>query len=211
MLALTWMVTALVPAGQFKDAVALQHFTVLRDTPAHTFASVVLLTLSPPLYIGFGVALVALAFARERERLAVVIAAVLALTPLSAEMLKPVLAHPHTRIEGAVSVGSASWPSGHSSAALALVLCAVLVAPARRRAIVAVAGAGFALAVGCALLILAWHMPSDVIGGYLLALLWTALAVAALRATDPRSGRRATADRRSSARGTAAVGARIPE
>ena len=44
----------------------------------------------------------------------------------------------------------------------------------------------FAVAVGCALLILAWHMPSDVLGGYLVAALWTALAVAALRAADRR-------------------------
>jgi len=35
-------------------------------------------------------------------------------------------------------------------------------------------------------LILAWHMPSDVLGGYLVAALWTALAVAALRAADRR-------------------------
>ena len=47
-------------------------------------------------------------------------------------------------------------------------------------------GAVFAVAVGCALLILAWHMPSDVLGGYLVAALWTALAVAALRAADRR-------------------------
>ncbi len=41
------------------------------------------------------------------------------------------------------------------------------------------------LAVGVALLILAWHMPSDVLGGYLLGALWIALAVAGLL---PRNG-----------------------
>jgi membrane-associated phospholipid phosphatase len=46
-------------------------------------------------------------------------------------------------------------------------------------------GALLVAAVGCALLILAWHMPSDVLGGYLLATLWAALAVAALRAGEP--------------------------
>jgi hypothetical protein len=35
-------------------------------------------------------------------------------------------------------------------------------------------------------LIRAWHMPSDVLGGYAMAALWMALAVAALRATDAR-------------------------
>jgi membrane-associated phospholipid phosphatase len=33
---------------------------------------------------------------------------------------------------------------------------------------------------------LAWHMPSDVLGGYLVASLWMALAVAALRGADRR-------------------------
>jgi membrane-associated phospholipid phosphatase len=209
-LALTWVLTALVPAGQFKDAVALHHFTVLRDTPAHTLASLVLLMLEPPLYIASGVALIALALARERARVAFAVGVVMTLTPLSAEALKPLLAHPHTRI-GMINVGPASWPSGHSSAALALALCAVLVAPASRRAIVAVVGVGFALAVGCALLILAWHMPSDVIGGYLVALLWMALAVAGLRATDPGPGELAGADARASARGARAVRTRVPE
>jgi membrane-associated phospholipid phosphatase len=209
-LALTWIVTALVPAGQFKDAVTLQHFTVLRHTEAHWVARALLAALEAPLYIAWSVALVALALARERARVALAVAAVLVLTPLTAEALKPLLAHPHAAI-GRVTVGPASWPSGHSSAALALVLCAVLVAPARRRAIVAAVGVAFALAVGCALLILAWHMPSDVIGGYLVALLWMALAVAALRAGDRRQRERAPANARASARGIRAVAARIPE
>jgi membrane-associated phospholipid phosphatase len=113
---------------------------------------------------------------------------VLTLAPLSAQLLKPLLAHPHDVASG-VSISSASWPSGHSTAAAALVLCAVLVSPARLRPLVAVLGGLFALAVGCALLILAWHMPSDVLGGYFLAALWVALAVAVLRASPPHSRR----------------------
>jgi membrane-associated phospholipid phosphatase len=62
-----------------------------------------------------------------------------------------------------------------------VVLGAVFVALALLRLLVGALGAIFAVAVGCALLILAWHMPSDVLGGYLLATLWIAIAVAALR------------------------------
>jgi membrane-associated phospholipid phosphatase len=107
------------------------------------------------------------------------------LAPLTSEELKPLLAHPHVQI-GVVHIGAASWPSGHSTAAMALVMSAVLVTPPRLRLLVASIGALFAAAVGCALLILAWHMPSDVNGGYLVASLWTALAVCALRAADRR-------------------------
>src|SRR5438270_928921 len=116
----------------------------------------------------------------------------LALAPLTADALKPLLAHPHASA-GAVHIAPASWPSGHSTAALALALCAVLVAPRRARPLVAVAGGAFALAVGCALLIRAWHMPSDVLGGYLVAVLWMALALAGLRAAERRWPRGASA------------------
>jgi membrane-associated phospholipid phosphatase len=44
----------------------------------------------------------------------------------------------------------------------------------------------FSIAVGCYLLILSWHMPSDVLGGFLVATLWMALAVAVLRAAERR-------------------------
>jgi hypothetical protein len=63
---------------------------------------------------------------------------------------------------------------------MALALAAVMVAPARLRPAVAVAGAGFAVAVSYSLLALGWHFPSDVMAGYSVAALWTALAVAAL-------------------------------
>ena len=65
-------------------------------------------------------------------------------------------------------------------------LSALLVTPRRLRPLVAVIGALFVIAVSVSLLILAWHMPSDVLGGYLVATLWAALAVAALRALDRR-------------------------
>ncbi|HYM44970.1 MAG TPA: phosphatase PAP2 family protein [Solirubrobacteraceae bacterium] len=208
-LALTWVVTALVPAGQFKDAVALHDLTLLGHTHAATVAKAVLLSLSTPLFIAWIVALIAVALIRERPRVALAAGLVMALSPLTAEALKPLLAHPHTRI-GAITVGPASWPSGHSSAALALVLCAVLVAPARRRAIVGALGAGFAVAVGCSLVILAWHMPSDVFGGYLLAALWVTLAVAGLRAAD-RRWPAARSGLRPGSEGVRAVRARVPQ
>jgi membrane-associated phospholipid phosphatase len=137
---------------------------------------------------------------------------VLSLAPLTSEVLKPLLAHPHLQIAGTTYIAPGSWPSGHSTAALALVLCAVLVAPVYLRPLVAGIGAAFAAAVGCSLLILAWHMPSDVVGGYLVAALWMALAVAGLRAADRRwpPGRAAGRSGRSPA-GVGAVRARVPQ
>lgn len=184
-LALVWALAELVPAVQWKDAVALRDFTLLSRPRVDGPALFLLHLLNPLQFILWGVALMAIALARERPRVALAVGAIMGLAPFTAETLKPLLAHPHVSV-GGVYVGAASWPSGHSTAALVLVLSAVLVAPTRLRPFVASIGAVFVLAVGCALLILAWHMPSDVLGGYLVASLWTALAVAALRAADRR-------------------------
>ena len=184
-LSVIYVLATLVPAARLKDSVVLYHFTLLSGPRIDRPALFLLHLLSPGLFVLWAVALMAIALARERPRVALAVAAIMGLAPLTAEQLKPLLAHPHVQIGGVV-IGSASWPSGHSTAAAALVLAAVLVAPVRVRALVSSIGVVFALAVGCALLILAWHMPSDVLGGYLVAAFWAALAVAALRAVDRR-------------------------
>ncbi len=179
-MAAVWAVASLVPAAHVKDAVTLYRFTTLSRPGLDSVAEFVLHLLNPTLFVLWGVALVAFALAEDRRGVALAVAAVLALAPFSADLLKPLLAHPHDQVGGA-RIGAASWPSGHSTAATALVLCAVLVAPPRWRRLVAVLGAVFVVAVSVSLLVLAWHMPSDVIGGILLAALWMALALAALR------------------------------
>ncbi len=182
-LAVVWAVAELIPAVRLRDATTLYRFTTLSRPSIDAPAEFLLHLLDPSLFVLWAIALIAVALAGERPRAAVAVAVVLALAPFSAELLKPLLAHKHDHVGGAV-IGAASWPSGHSTAAMALVLCAVLVAPARLRGAVALLGALFVLAVSAALLVLAWHMPSDVLGGILLAALWMALAVAALRASE---------------------------
>jgi membrane-associated phospholipid phosphatase len=182
-LAALWAVAELIPAVQLKDATTLYHFTTLGRPGLDSVAEFLLHLLDPALFILWGVALVAVAIAEERPRVALAVAVVLAFAPVSADLLKPLLAHKHDHVGGAV-IGAASWPSGHSTAATALAMCAVRVSPRRLRRPVAAIGAIFVLAVGFSLLMLAWHMPSDVLGGILLSTLWMALAVAALRTSE---------------------------
>ncbi|HLL92342.1 MAG TPA: phosphatase PAP2 family protein [Solirubrobacteraceae bacterium] len=184
-LALVWLVAELVPAAHIRDAAALRDFTLLSRPRLDDVCNFLLHLLDPLLFVIWGLGLVLVAYAQGRARIAAAVVAIMGLAPLTSETLKPLVAHSHD-VVGGVYIGPASWPSGHSTAALALVLSAVLVAPARLRALVASVGALFALAVGCSLLILAWHMPSDVVGGYLVASLWTALAVAVLRVAERR-------------------------
>ncbi len=205
-LAATWVVAALVPITHTKDAVALYDFTRLGlgRPRVDLLANRLLDLLEPGLYTIWGIAIVAVALLRRRPRLALAIAVVLPLAPFSAEVLKPLLAHQHA-YAGVKDITAASWPSGHATAAMTLALCAVLVAPYALRPLVAALGTAFVAGVGISLLILAWHMPSDVFGGYLLAALWVSLALAVVRAGDRR---RPAADRRSELLGRAGPGVR---
>lgn len=205
-MALTWVLAALVPATHLKDALALYRITLLGGPRLDDVANTLLHLLEPLQYTLWGLALVLIALARGRPRVALAVAIVLALAPATAETLKPLLAHPHAWVGGSY-VGPASWPSGHTTAGATLAMCAVLVAPRRLRPAVAVLGAAFAAAVGFSTLVLAWHLPSDVLGGYLLATLWVSLAVAALRTADARS-RGKWLGRTS---GGGAMGARVPQ
>src|SRR4051812_19396177 len=69
---------------------------------------------------------------------------------------------------------------------MALAFGAVLVAPVAWRPLVAVGGAVFALGVSESIMLLAWHYPSDVAGGFLVAASCAFATVAALRAAEAR-------------------------
>jgi membrane-associated phospholipid phosphatase len=213
-LVVTWGLTFGSGRVRWLDAAALQGFVGL-DRPATRGPAEVVAALGDPLpYVLLGAALVALALARGRPRVALAVPVVLAGSAVTTEILKPLLADQrvcHCVADARVAV--ASWPSGHAAAAMALALCAVLVAPPRWRPTMAVCGAGVAVAVSYALLTLGWHYPSDVLGGYLVSALWMTGAVAALWAAGERwparSGREA-AVRWGAALAPATVGALVP-
>lgn len=179
-LALTWVLAELVPAVRFKDAVVLYHVAQLNRPGLDDAAGRLLKLLAPPLYGVWALVLVAVALRRGGRRLAVAAALVLVLAPFTAELLKPLLAHPHDLAGGSHRVAAASWPSAHTTAATTLVLCAMLIVPAAWRPATALLGAAFALAVGISVMLLGYHMPSDVLGGFLLATLWVSIAFAVL-------------------------------
>jgi membrane-associated phospholipid phosphatase len=190
-LVLTWVLAELVPVTHARDAIALYDFTRLDRPYVEIPANALLDLFEPWLFALWGIALVMLALSQGRPRVALAVGLILSIAPGSAELLKPLVAHPHAEVVP-LYIKDASWPSGHATAAAALAWCAVLVAPPARRRTVALAGVMLVGAVGCALLILAWHMPSDVLGGCLLATLWVALAMAVLRASGPAPGSHAT-------------------
>ena len=130
----------------------------------------------------FGAALAAVALARGRPRHAAAVVFLVGITSVSSQLLKAVIDYP--RYEALISVAEvkpAAFPSGHSTAAMTLALCAVLVAPRLVRPLAAALGAVFALGVGYSVVALGWHFPSDVAAGFLVATGWTLATIAALQ------------------------------
>jgi membrane-associated phospholipid phosphatase len=115
--------------------------------------------------------------ARGRPRLALAAAAAMLGANLTTQMLKSALTSPRPSLLGS-PVGTHAWPSGHSTAAMSLALALVLVSPGRLRPYVAAVGGLLAVAVGYSVLLLGWHYPSDVVGGYLMAGAWMCLVAA---------------------------------
>jgi membrane-associated phospholipid phosphatase len=180
-----WALADHVYVLQVRDTALLRDFTQLDSPHVHAACKVLLGLLDPLLFTIWALAVVLFALARERPRLALAVAAAMSLAPLSADILKPLMAEPHVTI-GFTHIGSASWPSGHATAATALAFSAVLVVAPRMRPAALLGALTFMLVVGVALLIREWHMPSDVLGGYLLGTLWVSVALAAVLASERR-------------------------
>jgi membrane-associated phospholipid phosphatase len=137
----------------------------------------------PNPYVYLVVAVVAVAVLRRRPRAVFAVCTIVLGATVSTELLKHVVAAPrpgYLFAGGYSPLPPDSWPSGHSTAVMALVLAAVVAAPARLRPAVAALGACLAIAVGYSVLATGIHYPSDVLGGFLMAATWALATVAAL-------------------------------
>lgn len=127
-----------------------------------------------------------LALRSGRRRAALAALVLVAGANLTTQLLKAALAHPrYESILGYRQIGPTSFPSGHATAALSIALAFVLTAPRSRRPLTALVGAIFAVAVGCSVLVLNRHFPSDVLGGWLVAGAWFFAVLAGLFAVSP--------------------------
>jgi membrane-associated phospholipid phosphatase len=176
-----------VPFVHARDAAALHGFIALDRPETHGLLERIVMTMDPGPYALLGLVLVAVAVATGRPARAATVVVLMLGTGATTQALKQVI--PSERFDlflGFDQVGPHAYPSGHSTAAMTVALCAVLVAPPAVRAVVAaLAGLG-AAAVGYGLVILSFHYPSDVLGGYLVAGAWTAAALAVLRTVEAR-------------------------
>lgn len=110
--------------------------------------------------------LVVIALFAPRRRLA----AILLLAGVGGAAIVALIAK---ELNGLAATSAASFPSGHAtvSAALAASLVLLLWEHPRRR-LIAAAGIGAVFLYGFMLVASVWHSPSEVVGGWLLALVW---------------------------------------
>ena len=179
LLAAIWYAAHYIPFARHADASILNGFIGLERPGLDRLTSAIAGLCDPKPFVVLAAVPVLVAFMRGRPWVAVTIAVILLCANETTELLKPLLAGPRDQVPGN-PLSDASWPSGHATAAMSLCLCSVLAAPARWRPAVASVMAAFALAVSYSFLELGWHYPSDVLGGFLVATVWTLLGIAAL-------------------------------
>jgi membrane-associated phospholipid phosphatase len=191
----TWFAAFHVGFAQRADqSILLGFFDVADHRGVTSLATFVANLCNPVPYVLFAWIPMLVAVLRGRPRVALAIGVILLGANVTTHVLKPLLAAPRP-FDAHDAIGSASWPSGHATAAMSLVLCCVLAAPTRARPVVAAVGAIFAVAVCYSFLALGWHYPSDVLGGFLVATTWTLLAVSGLRALHKHGIRAVPASR----------------
>ncbi|HEX3873406.1 MAG TPA: phosphatase PAP2 family protein [Solirubrobacteraceae bacterium] len=181
-LVVTGVVALILPIAQVHDSATLEGFAQLRGIRVNDLANRIAHTVDPRPYAVAGVLLALVALVRGRPRVAVAVPIAMVLASTTTELLKPLVGHP--RFSEWLGAGAgrlvSSWPSGHATASMMIGLVAVLVAPPRLRPLAGLCGAGLAVGVSYSILVLGWHFPSDVLGGFLVAGTWISLTLAVL-------------------------------
>jgi membrane-associated phospholipid phosphatase len=185
--AIVWLAAFVLPGGRVLDAAALRAFAGVARTPLEPSINGVAVLADPLPFVLAGALLVGVALLRRRPLMAAIVPVVLVGANACTQLLKPALADLRIIDVGSMSrIYTGSWPSGHATASMSLALCLILVVGPRLRPVAALVGAAYAIGVGYALVALGWHLPSDVLGGYLVAASFTLLGAAALAALETR-------------------------
>ncbi len=132
-----------------------------------------------------GAAVVTIALVRGRVSRAAAAVVLIVGSNVTTQLLKhSVLGRPDL-VAGPLGT-RATFPSGHTTVAMSLAAALVVVVGRRHRIAAAVAGTGYAAAIGGATLTAGWHRPSDVIGAFLVVVAWASLGTALLVAPSER-------------------------
>jgi membrane-associated phospholipid phosphatase len=181
--------------GQLLDTVALEGNAVGQDR-VDGLATTVLNAVSFASLAVATIAVAVIALARGRVLLTLVVTAFVATANLVTQVLKHGLYRPDLGVDPERVTAGNSFPSGHATVAMSVVIALILVVPAKARGVAAVVGAGYATVAGVATMSLGWHRPSDVAGAVLVVGGCAALAGLLLVLAQGRDARVKTDDAR---------------
>jgi membrane-associated phospholipid phosphatase len=181
--------------GRWLDSAASHGFEALHtariDRVATTFAHLC----NPLPYAVAAAIVIAIAVKARGPRIGAAIAMLIVGANVTSQLLKPALAF-HRELWDSnwhlYNLPDAAYPSGHATAAMTLAMAMMIIVPRAFRPLVAALGALFTIAVSFSVLILHWHFPSDIVGGYLVGTAWGLVTFAALRALNERWPERGT-------------------
>jgi len=165
--------------GQTVDDAALNGRTTRASVLTAT--NRVLNTISIASLVLGSAAIVLVALARRRPHLALTAAAIILGSNIATQLMKKVLLDRPDLIGRPDPLGLLNtFPSGHSTVAMSLAVGIVIVVPARARPVAALGGLVYATLVGAGTVTAGWHRPSDVVGAYLVVMVWAGAALALL-------------------------------
>ena len=127
---------------------------------------------------------------RRQVTLAIAGVALIGLSIGSTEVLKSALPRPNLVPGWQNSFGN-SFPSGHTTVAMAVMFALVLVVPYRLRGLTAFCAAALATEIGALTIVARWHRPSDTLGADLVVLgcasviVFVLAAIGRVRPIDP--------------------------
>src|SRR5204862_6315132 len=151
------------------DVAALHGFMAMYNPRVDRVANVFAHLCNPIPYAIASLIVVAIAARARSPRTAAAIFLFIAGANATSQLLKPALAHHrelyHTNWH-IYNLPDAAFPSGHATAAMTLSLAVLFIVPRAFRPLAATFGALFTIAVSFSILILAYHFPSDIVGGY---------------------------------------------
>lgn len=184
-LALTWYAAHEIAWLRRVDVNILLGFLALNRPRVDWIAQAFVWLCDPSHYVVLAAVPIVIALVRGRRRLAASAFVLLIGANATTELLKPLTAGPrdHVTVPG-IALTNATWPSGHTTAAMSVALALIICVPGRLRPAVSGLAALFVIGVVYSLLALGVHYPSDIVGGFEVAVTWTLLALGALWSYD---------------------------
>jgi membrane-associated phospholipid phosphatase len=183
LLALLYVVAVHTNWGQRIDDAALDgrtHRTAVLNATSRLLDTISIASLA----LG-SAAILVIAIARRRPHLAIAAGTIILGANVSTQLLKKVVLDRPDLVGRQDTLGMTnSFPSGHSTVAMALAVALVLVVSERARPWAAFGGLAYATLVGAGTVTAGWHRPSDVVGAYLVVTAWTGATVAVLIWTE---------------------------